>query len=56
MESSFGCKVLCSQSSSYEMKKIRKWTEWQSMPHEKSLYSNFNLLNMAQMQYTKNIY
>ena len=31
-ESSYGCKVLCPGNSSYEMKKIRKYTEWQSMP------------------------
>jgi transcription initiation factor TFIIB len=50
VESSFGCKVLCSHSSSYEMKKIRKWTEWQSMPHkEKSLYTEFQFITtMAQ--------
>lgn len=50
VESSFGCKVLCSQSSSYEMRKIRKWTEWQSMPHrEKALYSEFQFITtMAQ--------
>lgn len=50
MESSFGCKVLCTQGSSYEMKKIRKWTEWQSMPHkEKSLYDEFQFITiMAQ--------
>lgn len=49
-ESSFGCKVLCSSKSSYEMKKIRKWTEWQSMPHkEKSLYDVFQYITvMAQ--------
>jgi hypothetical protein len=34
VESSFGCKVLCSTKSTYEMRKIRKWTEWQSMPHK----------------------
>ena len=45
VESSFGCKVLCSHTSSYEMKKIRKWTEWQSMPHkEKSLYTEFQFI------------
>ena len=39
VESSYGCKILCTPKCSYEMKKIRKWTEWQSMPHkEKSLY------------------
>lgn len=49
-ESSFGCKVLCNTKSSYEMKKIRKWTEWQSMPHrEKSLYDEFQFITiMAQ--------
>ena len=50
VESSFGCKVLCSSKSSYEMKKIRKWAEWQSMPHkEKSLYDEFQFITvMAQ--------
>jgi transcription initiation factor TFIIB len=50
VESSFGCKVLCGNNSSYEMKKIRKWTEWQSMPHkEKSLYDEFQFITiMAQ--------
>ena len=52
-------KVLCSNNSSYEMKKIRKWTEWQSMPHkEKSLYSEFQYIgNMAHNAgIPKNIY
>jgi len=50
VESSYGCKVLCNAKSSYEMKKIRKWTEWQSMPHkEKSLYDEFQFITiMAQ--------
>lgn len=50
MESSFGCKILCDSHSSYEMKKIRKWTEWQSTPHrEKSLYEEFQFITiMAQ--------
>ena len=50
VESSFGCKVLCSSKSSYEMRRIRKWTEWQSMPHrEKSLYEEFQFITvMAQ--------
>jgi transcription initiation factor TFIIB len=50
VESSFGCKVLSNPKSSYEMKKIRKWTEWQSMPHkEKSLYDEFQFITiMAQ--------
>lgn len=50
VESSFGCKVLCTSRSSYEMKKIRKWAEWQSMPHkEKALYDEFQFITiMAQ--------
>ena len=50
VESSYGCKVLCTPKCSYEMKKIRKWTEWQSMPHrEKSLYDEFQFITiMAQ--------
>ena len=50
VESSYGCKVLLSNSSSFEMRKIRKWTEWQSMPHkEKSLYDEFQFITvMAQ--------
>jgi transcription initiation factor TFIIB len=41
-ESSFGCKVLCEGSSSYEMRRIRRYTEWQSMPYkEKSMYDEF---------------
>jgi transcription initiation factor TFIIB len=47
VKSSFGCKVLCNMKSSYEMKKIRKWTEWQSMPHkEKSLYDEFQFITV----------
>jgi transcription initiation factor TFIIB len=50
VESSFGCKILCNTKSSYEMKRIRKWTEWQAMPHkEKSLYDEFQFITiMAQ--------
>lgn len=50
VQSSYGCKVLTSNNSTYEMKKIRKWTEWQSMPHkEKSLYDEFQFITiMAQ--------
>lgn len=50
IESSFSCKVLLSSASSYEMRKIYKWTEWQSMPHkEKSLYDEFQFITiMAQ--------
>ena len=49
-ESSFGCKVLCIGSMSYEMRKIRRYTEWQSMPYkEKSQYDEFQTITtMAQ--------
>ena len=47
VQSSFGCKVLSTNRSSYEMKKISKWTEWQSMPHkEKSLYDEFQFITI----------
>lgn len=50
VESSFGCKVICDSRASYEMKRIRKWTEWQATPHrEKSLYDEFQFITiMAQ--------
>jgi transcription initiation factor TFIIB len=49
-ESSFGCKVLCLGPSSYEMRKIRRYTEWQSMPYkEKARYEEFQRITiMAQ--------
>ena len=41
-ESSYGCKVVCNNRSSWEMRKIRRYTEWQSMPYkEKSQYDEF---------------
>ena len=33
-ESSFGCKVICDGRSSYEMRKITRYTEWQSMQYK----------------------
>ena len=45
IESSYGCKVMCSKSSSYEMRKIKRYTEWQSMPYkEKSKYDDFQII------------
>lgn len=48
-ESSFGCKVLCHSNCSYEMRKIKRYTEWQSMPYkEKSQYDEFQrIINMG---------
>lgn len=46
-ESSFGCKVICPGKSSYEMRKIRRYTEWQSMPYrEKSQYDEFQRITI----------
>jgi len=49
-ESSYGCKVLCGGRVSYEMRKIKRYTEWQSMPYkEKSQYDDFQTITiMAQ--------
>jgi transcription initiation factor TFIIB len=47
-ESSYGCKVLCYGSTSYEMRKIRRYTEWQSMPYkEKSQYEEFQRITIV---------
>jgi len=44
-ESSYGCKVLLNGTMSYEMRKIRRYTEWQSMPYkEKSQYDEFQII------------
>jgi len=46
-ESSYGCKVLCCGATSYEMRKIRRYTEWQSMPYkEKSQYDEFQRITI----------
>ena len=49
--SSYGCKVICGRRSTYEMRKIRRYTEWQSMPYkEKSIYDEFQRIKvMARM-------
>jgi transcription initiation factor TFIIB len=46
-ESSYSCKVLCAGKTSYEMHKIRRYTDWQSMPYkEKSQYDEFQLITV----------
>jgi transcription initiation factor TFIIB len=49
-ESSYGCKVMMGGPMTYEMRKIRRYTEWQSMPYkEKSQYDEFQVITtMAQ--------
>jgi transcription initiation factor TFIIB len=46
-ESSFGCKILSTGKQSYEMQKIRRYTEWHACPYkEKSLYEGFQQINI----------
>jgi transcription initiation factor TFIIB len=49
-ESSFGCKIMCTGPTTYEMRKIKRYTEWQSMTYkEKSQYDEFQIITiMAQ--------
>jgi transcription initiation factor TFIIB len=50
-ESSFGCKVICGGKTSYEMRKIRRYTEWQGMPYrEKSQYDEFQKITILASQ------
>lgn len=50
-ESSFGCKVICPSKCSYEMRKIRRYTEWQSMPYtEKTRYDDFQRITVLANQ------
>ncbi len=50
-QSSYGCKVVCGHRSTYEMKKIRRYTEWQSMPYtEKALYDEFEKIKILATQ------
>lgn len=46
-ESSYGCKVVCGGNSTYEMRKVRRFTEWGSMPYkEKSQYDEFQKIKI----------
>ena len=46
-ESSFGCKILAGSNNSYEMRKLKRYTEWQSMPYkEKSQYDEFQQITI----------
>jgi transcription initiation factor TFIIB len=49
-ESSFGCKIHSGNKLSYEMQRIKRYTEWQATPYkEKQLYNDFQLISeMAQ--------
>jgi transcription initiation factor TFIIIB Brf1 subunit/transcription initiation factor TFIIB len=45
-ESSYACKIFCTSNASIEMKNLRKWSRWQSMPHkEKMLHEEFQLIS-----------
>jgi transcription initiation factor TFIIB len=46
-ESSYGCRVVSKGITTYEMRKIMRYTEWQSMPYkEKSQYDEFERIKM----------
>ena len=46
IESSFGCKMLNGGCNSYEMRKIRRYIKWQSMPYkENTRYNDFEMIN-----------
>ncbi len=48
VESSYGCKVLCDGPSTYEMRKIKRYSEWQAMPYkEKSQYDEFQRITIV---------
>lgn len=50
-ESSYGCRVLCVGKSSHEMRIVRRYTEWQSMPYrEKSQYDEFQKISILASQ------
>ena len=41
-ESSYACRILLNYKSSYQMKRIKRYTDWQSMPYkEKARYEEF---------------
>ena len=47
VHSSYGCKVMCKSGSSYEMRKIKQYTEWQAMPYkEKAHYEEFQRITI----------
>lgn len=48
-ESNYGCKVLLTGRYNYEIHKIKRYTDWQSMPYkEKALYDEFQkIINIA---------
>lgn len=46
-ESSYGCKILYSSGSTYEMRKLRRYNEWQAMSYkEKSQYDEFQRITI----------
>lgn len=46
-ESSFACSVAATRGMSFNMRRIKKYTEWQSMPYrEKARYDEFQTINI----------
>ena len=46
-ESSYACRILLNYRSSYQMKRIKRYTDWQSMPYkEKTRYDEFQRIKI----------
>jgi transcription initiation factor TFIIB len=46
-ESAYSCKLTCSSNSSYEMRKIKRYSDWTAMPYkEKSQYEQFQKIRV----------
>ena len=52
-ESSYACRILINYRSSYQMKRIKRYTDWQSMPYkEKARYEEFQRIITYLCRYT----
>jgi transcription initiation factor TFIIB len=46
-ESSFGCRIISNGNISYELRKMKRYTEWQAMPYkEKAQYEEFQRITI----------
>jgi transcription initiation factor TFIIB len=50
-ESSYACRIMVGYNSTYQMKKIKRYTDWQSMPYkEKAIYDEFQkIISMSRI-------
>jgi len=46
-ESSYACRIMAGYNSTYQMKRIKRYTDWQSMPYkEKAIYDEFQRITI----------